>query len=75
MVCLVLLCQRSVALFAREQHGHRGTVLSKVAAIRSRKSVKSGGGAARAGAREAAMREQDRFFVGCGVLAGTVRAS
>ena len=40
---LVLLCQKRSRAFTRRQHGHRGSVLSKAAAIRSRKLVMDDG--------------------------------
>ena len=40
---LVLLCQKSSLAFTRRQHGHRGSVLSKAAAISSRKVVMDDG--------------------------------
>jgi hypothetical protein len=40
---LVLLCHKRSLAFKRRQHGHRGSVLSKAAAIRSRKVVMDDG--------------------------------
>jgi hypothetical protein len=40
---LVLLCHKRSLAFTRRQHGHRGSVLSKAAAIRSRKVVMDDG--------------------------------
>ena len=40
---LVLLCHKRSLAFARRQHGQRGNVLSKAAAIRSRKLVMDDG--------------------------------
>ncbi len=39
VAALVLLCYKSSLALTRRQHGHRGSVLSKAAAIRSRKLV------------------------------------
>ncbi|MCW8167521.1 hypothetical protein D8B22_22585, partial [Verminephrobacter aporrectodeae subsp. tuberculatae] len=36
---IVLLCHKRILAFTRRQHGQRGSVLSKAAAIRSRKVV------------------------------------
>ena len=40
---LNLLCQKFRLVFGRRQHGHRGSDLSKAAAIRSRKVVMDDG--------------------------------
>ena len=40
---LVLLCHKRNLAFTRRQHGHRGSVASKAAAIRSRKVVMDDG--------------------------------
>lgn len=40
---LILLCHKRSLAFTRRQHGHRGNVLSKAAAIRSRKVVMDDG--------------------------------
>ena len=38
-VALVLLCHKRIRALTRRQHGHRGSVCTKAAAIRSRKLV------------------------------------
>jgi hypothetical protein len=43
MLALVLLCHKRSLAFARMQHGHRGSVLSKAAAISNRKVVMDDG--------------------------------